>query len=79
MIRFVAILLFLIAFIPSGCGVVASTAYPNALIGADGEQIFLDEIEDIVNNTYLMDDDKREQLRNLGIEDEALIDILLVL
>ena len=63
----------------AGCGSLAPTMFPNQLVGADGRPIVLDDVETIVNDTGLSDDQKREQLRELGIEDEELIDALLTL
>lgn len=63
----------------AGCGSLAPNSFPHQLIGADGQPIVLDEVETIVNDTNLSDDEKHEQLRELGIEDEELIDALLTL
>ena len=68
----------LLAGLP-GCGSGAPTTFPNQLVGADGQPIVLDDVETIVNDTDLSDAEKREQLRELGIEDEELIDSLLTL
>lgn len=62
----------------SACG-VANTNFPNRLIGSHGEEIVLDDVEAIVNDDELTDDEKRDELRDLGIEDELLIDALLTL
>ena len=63
----------------AGCGSGAPTTFPNQLVTADGRAILLDEVKAIVNNNDLTDDEKRAQLRELGIEDEKLIDALLTL
>jgi predicted small lipoprotein YifL len=63
----------------AGCGSGAPTTFPHQLVAADGRPIVLDEVETIVNDTALSEDEKREQLRELGIEDEELIDALLTL
>jgi hypothetical protein len=63
----------------AGCGSGATTTFPNQLLDADGQPIVLDDVETIVNDTDLTDDEKRQQLRELGIEDEELIDALLTL
>lgn len=57
----------------------AATEYPNRMIGANGEEIVLDDIEAIIDDDELTDDQKREELRSLGIGDELLIDALLTL
>ncbi len=63
----------------SGCGSGAPTSFPNQLLDAQGQPILLDDIEVIVNNNELTEDEKRDQLRDLGIKDEELIDALLTL
>lgn len=59
-----------------GCG-VAQTDFPQRLMGADGQLFTLDDLEAIANNARLTDEEKREAFRDLGIEDEELIDALL--
>ena len=63
----------------AGCGSGAQTIFPNQLLDADGQPIVLDDVETIVNDSDLTDDEKRQQLRELGIEDEEVIDALLTL
>ena len=63
----------------AGCGTTVSTDFPNRLIGADGQTIVLEDVEVIVEDGGLSDDEKRAQLRDLGIEDEVLIEALLTL
>ncbi len=62
-----------------GCGTTITTDLPNRLYGADGQPIVLEEIEAIVRDPDLGDDEKRAQLRALGLEDEELITALLSL
>ncbi len=64
------------AVVFGGCG-VAQTDFPQRLIGADGQLFTLDDLEAIANNARLTDEEKREAFRDLGIEDEELIDALL--
>ncbi len=59
-----------------GCGVPAQTDFPNALTGPNGEAILFDDVSDILSDSELSDDEKREALRTLGLEDEKLIDAL---
>ena len=63
----------------AGCGSGAATSFSNQIVGTAGQPIFLDDIEAIVNDATLSDDEKRAQIRELGIEDEELIDALLTL
>ena len=69
----------LVLSLPAGCGSGVSTIFPHQLLAADGHAILLDDVKVIVNNTDLTDDDKRAQLRDLGLDDEKLIDALLTL
>jgi len=62
-----------------GCGTTVTTDLPGRLYGADGQPIVLEEIEAIVRDPDLGDDEKRAQLRGLGLEDEELITVLLSL
>ena len=70
-----AILLLSVAL--CGCGAGSRTDFPHALTGPDGEVILLDDVSDILSDPALSDDEKREALRTLGLEDERLIDALI--
>jgi len=48
-------------------------------MGAGGETIVAEDVNAIVADPNLSDDEKRAALRDLGIEDEKLIDALLTL
>ncbi len=74
---FGALMICLAALFPCGCGAVITTEFPNRLIGADGQDIILEDIETIIIEPNLSDGERRFQLRELGIEDEALIEALL--
>jgi hypothetical protein len=60
-----------------GCGTAILRDYPNRVVGADGQRIVLDDIQAIVDDPSLPADEKRRQLRDLGLEDELLIEALL--
>ena len=62
-----------------GCGTVVTTNYANRLVGADGQLIVLDDVQEIVGNPNLDEEEMRQRLRDLGIEDEELIEALLTL
>lgn len=62
-----------------GCGTTITTDLPSRLYGADGQPIVLEQIEAIVRDPDLGDDQKRAQLRDLGLEDEELITAVLSL
>jgi hypothetical protein len=69
----------LAALLCSHCGTDISAESPNRLYGAEGQSFVLEDIGAIVNDRHLTDDQKRSQLRDLGIEDEDLIEALLTL
>ena len=66
-----------ILLIGAGCGTVITTDYPNRLIGAAGQAVVWDDVQEIVDHPNLDDEEKRQRLRDLGIEDEKLIEALL--
>lgn len=70
----VAIALLVLAV---GCWTQPSPSFPNLLRAADGTPILLEDVEAIVTDVQLTADEKRQQLRDLGIEDEELIIALL--
>ena len=70
------ILFALATFALCGCGVPARTDFPNAITGPNGEAILFDDVSDILADPDLSVDEKREALRELGLEDERLIDAL---
>lgn len=61
----------------AGCGAVSADRFPNQVLGADGQPILLDDLEAIADETGLSDEERREQFRELGIQDEKLIEVLL--
>ncbi len=63
----------------AGCGGLVPSDYPHRVVDADGETIFLEDIQAIVDDGSLSDDEKRAQLRELGLEDEEIIVALLEL
>lgn len=67
----------LVAATLSGCGTSVSSIAANRLVGATGQEFTLDELEAIAANPDLDDDGKRSAFRDLGLEDERLIDALL--
>ncbi len=73
-----AFLVSMVFALPLACRSTVTT-FPNQLRDASGNAILLDDVEAIVNDAELTEDEKREQLRELGIEDEELIDALLTL
>jgi len=62
-----------------GCGYAPTADFPNRLIGGDGQRLTLEDLEAVANDPTLTDDQRRERFRELGIEDERLIDVLLTL
>ncbi len=74
--RYAAIFMFLPA---ASCTSFGPNSFPHQLLTADGQAIYLDEVQTIVDDPDLSDDEKRQSLRDLGIEDEMLINSLLEL
>lgn len=62
---------------PAGCGAASPSDFPNRLVDRDGGTILLDDLEDIANDEDLSEDEKRQAFRDIGIEDEELIEALL--
>ncbi|MCK4660785.1 MAG: hypothetical protein KAV82_14795 [Phycisphaerae bacterium] len=73
------ILLFVLLLASTGCEVLTyqRSDFPEALVGADGQDVVLSDVVEIVDNANLDEEAKREAIRELGIEDEDLIDALL--
>lgn len=67
------------ALFTCGCGVGGPAEFAGRLIGAGGELIVAEDVDAIVQDFNLTDNEKRAALRDLGIEDEKLIDALLTL
>ena len=61
-----------------GCGTAITTQFPNRLVGADGQLIVLEDVEEALGAGGTADE-TRSRLRELGIEDEKLIDALLAM
>lgn len=59
-----------------GCGLRVQDS-PYREFGADGQAIVFDDIRTIINDSALTTDQKRRELRSLGIVDEDLLDVLL--
>ena len=55
------------------------TDYAAALKSADGQSIFVEDVRAILDDQTLSDNDKGFALRDLGIEDDDLIQALLTL
>ena len=78
-VRVLFILVFTLLFASAGCEVLTyeRTDFPDAVVGADGQEIVLDNVREILDDDSLDTDARRQALRDLGIEDEDLIDALL--
>ncbi len=60
-----------------GCGTTVPVEFPNRLIGADGQRFEVEDLTQIANDPDLDEAGKRQAFRDLGLEDEELIDALL--
>jgi hypothetical protein len=65
----------------AGCGVLTArrTEFANQTATADGRELYVEDIEEIIDNDVLSAEDQAEALRELGIEDEDLIAALVSL
>jgi hypothetical protein len=79
MIRLIAVTIVTAVLFCGGCGNSITAEFPNRVVGADGQHLILEDIEAIVRDPDLNEDQKRSQLRDLGLEDEELIEALLSL
>ena len=61
-----------------GCGVLstARTVFPEQVTDAADNPLYLEPVRNIVDDPDLSDDEKADALRELGLEDEELIDVL---
>lgn len=64
-----------------GCGLftVRPTEFPSPETGDDGETFLLDDLRAIAADPDLTEEQKRQAMRDLGVQDEELIDALLTL
>ena len=62
-----------------GCGVISQerTVFPNEVVGSEGQRITVTLIDAIIDDDDLTSDEQETALRDLGLEDERLIAILL--
>ncbi len=65
----------------AGCEVLTYRMpdFPNAETGEDGQIYVLDDLRDIANDPDLTLEEKQEAFRELGIEDQDMINALLTL
>ncbi len=59
------------------CGTSITGDFANQVVGEDGQPLVLDDLAQIANDAALSVEEKRQALRELGVEDEKLIDALL--
>lgn len=59
------------------CGTSVTADFANQMVGADGQPLVLDDLAQIANDASLSAEEKRQAFRDLGVEDEKLIDALL--
>lgn len=69
----------LCAFGVGGCGVLSQerTDFPNQVVNSEGQPITVPQIDAIIDDDDLTSDEQEAALRQLGLEDERLIAILL--
>jgi hypothetical protein len=78
-VRMAAILWIAGTLLGCGSSLVNPLALPNRLYLFDenGQARYLEDLEEIANDPGLTDEEKKQQFRNLGIEDERLAEALL--
>ena len=59
------------------CGTSLTADFANQVVGVDGKPLILDDLAQIANDASLSVEEKRQAFRDLGVEDEKLIDVLL--
>ena len=68
--------LFLAGIAAASAVVGCISPYPNVLVTDTGQQIRLSDIDAILADTALDEDEKKQALRDLGITDEELLNVL---
>jgi hypothetical protein len=76
-VRMAAMLLIAGTLLGCGSSIMNPLSLPNRLYGKDGQVLYLDDLEDIANDPALTDEEKKQAFRELGIEDERLVEALL--
>jgi hypothetical protein len=76
-VRLTAILWIAGTLLGCGSSIMNPLTVPNRLYGKDGQVLYLDDLEDIANDAGLSDEEKKQAFRELGIEDERLVEALL--
>ncbi len=61
----------------AGCGSLIDVEFSNRLVGTDGQLFSVEDLTNIAEDADLSEDGKRQEFRDLGIEDEELINALL--
>jgi hypothetical protein len=59
-----------------GCG-NSPEIYPTQILQPDGSPLYVEDVQAIINDDTLTDEEKAQQIRDLGIEDEELIRAIL--
>lgn len=77
--RFIAVKGLLCAGITVAMAAVAGCQppFPDVLRDAEGQPVRVDAVQSILSDTGLTEADQRQALRDLGIEDESLIELLI--
>lgn len=62
-----------------GCGVLstARTLFPEHVTDAAGSPLYLEDLRAIIDDADLLDDEKADALRELGLENEEIIDAII--
>ncbi|UCF33245.1 MAG: hypothetical protein JSV78_13020 [Phycisphaerales bacterium] len=76
-VRIAAILCIAGTLLGCGSSIMNPLSLPNRLYGKDGQVFYLDDLEDIANDPTLTEEQKKQAFRDLGIQDERLVEALL--
>ena len=69
----------LAAWLVAGCGLTVNEEFANQLFDPEGNALVLQDLQAIPTDASLSQEQQRQAFRDLGIEDERLIDALMTL
>jgi hypothetical protein len=77
---FLSMATVVIAMIPAlaGCGILTTfrTGFPNPITNADGVAISIEDLQAITQDTSMLPEDMANALRDLGLQNQELIDAI---
>ncbi len=67
----------LVVVFAAGCGILERDLFPNQAVNDDGEPLFIEDLQEVTQDFSRPDQTMRNNLLDLGIENEELIDALI--